>query len=136
MKLNKKGYMLVEIVLASALAFGIAYFILDLTIKLKNKNDDLLVETLVNTDKTIIANALMRHAIEEGENFDCNKISINDNVIAYDTDKIDIVSNYMDEIPANKVVCSKDSGIIHIKIPISVKQIKDKNFDVEFDYRY
>ena len=38
--------MLVEIILASAIAMGIAYFITDLTIKLKNKNDDLLVKTL------------------------------------------------------------------------------------------
>ena len=35
---NNKGYMLVEIILASVIAFGITYFIVDLTIKLKNKN--------------------------------------------------------------------------------------------------
>ena len=42
MKLNKKGYMLVEIILASALAFGLAYFILELTLKVKEKDDDLI----------------------------------------------------------------------------------------------
>ena len=53
-KLDNKGYMLVEIVLASALAVGFAYFLLDLTIKLKNKNDDLFVSTVVLTDQAII----------------------------------------------------------------------------------
>ena len=47
-KLNNKGYMLVEIILASVIAFGVAYFILDLVIKLKNKNDDLFVDTPVS----------------------------------------------------------------------------------------
>ena len=58
-RLNNKGYMLVEIILASAIAMGIAYFITDLTIKLKNKNDDLLVKTLVSTDQAIIYNTIM-----------------------------------------------------------------------------
>ena len=50
MKLNRKGYMLVEIILASAIAFGVGYFILQMVINLKNKNDDLLVETLSAID--------------------------------------------------------------------------------------
>lgn len=59
-KLNNKGYMLVEIILASVIAFGVAYFILDLVIKLKNKNDDLFVDTLARTDQAIITNTIMR----------------------------------------------------------------------------
>ena len=34
--MNNKGYMLIEIVLAAALAFGIAAFIISLLIKFKN----------------------------------------------------------------------------------------------------
>ena len=73
MGMNNKGYMLVEIILASVLAFGVAYFITTLTIKVKNKNDDMFVETKVTTDKAIITNKLMEYAINEGENFDCSK---------------------------------------------------------------
>ena len=58
-KLNNKGYMLVEIILASVIAFGVAYFILDLVIKLKNKNDDLFVDTLARTDQAIITNTII-----------------------------------------------------------------------------
>lgn len=37
-KLNNKGYMLVEIVLASVIAFSVAYYLLNLTYKFKDKN--------------------------------------------------------------------------------------------------
>ena len=43
-KLNNKGYLTVEVVLASVIAFGLAYFLLNLTIKVKDKNDDMLVK--------------------------------------------------------------------------------------------
>ena len=36
-KLNNKGYLTVEVVLASVIAFGLAYFLLNLTIKVKDK---------------------------------------------------------------------------------------------------
>ena len=57
--------MLIEIVLASALAFGLAYFMLELTLKLKNKNDDLMIATLMATDKTIISNKIISNVIKE-----------------------------------------------------------------------
>lgn len=71
-KLNNKGYMLVEIILASVIAFGVAYFILDLVIKLKNKNDDLFVDTLARTDQAIITNTIMRDIYNK--NTPCNNI--------------------------------------------------------------
>ena len=62
---NNKGYMLVEIILAFAITFALLYFMMDLVFKIKNKNDDLLVETIVKTDSTIIANKLMELAKNE-----------------------------------------------------------------------
>ena len=75
-KLNNKGYMLIEIVLASVIAFGLAYFMLELTLKLKNKNDDLMVETLMATDNAIISNAIMRELQENNGNFDMRNMNI------------------------------------------------------------
>ena len=40
MKLNNKGYMLVEIIVASVIALVMAYFLIDITIRLVNKNND------------------------------------------------------------------------------------------------
>ena len=73
--MNRKGYLLIEIILASAIAFGIAIFIFELTIKVKNRNDDLFVETQMATDQAIISNKLMAFAIAEKENFSCDRLS-------------------------------------------------------------
>ena len=132
MKLNRKGYMLVEIILASAIAFGVGYFILQMVINLKNKNDDLLVETLSATDQTIIMNKLMQYA-NSSSDFDCSKLKINDKKIIYDTDIIDIVNEYVD---VGTISCNNDQKLLSITIPLSVKQIKDKSFDVNFRYVY
>ena len=67
-KLNNKGYMLVEIIMAFAITFCLIYFLMDLVINLKNKNDDLLVDTIIKTDQTIISNKLMDYVIEEKKN--------------------------------------------------------------------
>ena len=133
MKLNKKGYMLVEIILASALAFGLAFFIIDLVIRLKNKNDDLLVETLITTDKTIITNKLMSYAKSETKNFDCNKLTITDNTVKYKDEVIDIITDYAN---VGELSCSTSNGKVSINIPLSVPQMPDKDHDITFDYKY
>ena len=137
LKLNNKGYMLVEIILASAIAFGLAFFIIDLTIKLKNKNDDLMVETLMNTDRTIINNKLMSYAKEEEGSFNCGNLKIDKttNTITYNNNVIDTVNAY-GIIDWNKKECSTDNGKISIKIPITIPQMPDKEYDIIFDYKY
>ena len=133
MKLNKKGYMLVEIILASALAFGLAFFIIDLVIRLKNKNNDLLVETLITTDKTIITNKLMSYAQSETKDFDCNKLTITGNTVKYDDEVIDIITDYAN---VGELSCSTKAGKVSITIPISVPQMPNKDYDITFDYKY
>ena len=133
MKLNKKGYMLVEIILASALAFGLAFFIIDLVIRLKNKNDDLLVESLITTDKTIITNKLMSYAKLETKNFDCNKLTITGNTVKYKDEVIDIITDYAN---VGELSCSTVGGKVSITIPVSVSQMPDKDYDITFDYKY
>ena len=134
-RINNKGYMLVEIILASALAFGLAYFILDLTIKLKNKNDDLLVETLVTTDMTIITNRLMEYAIDEGEEFTC-KVENDGKKITY-TDKngnVDTITYVNEYTDIGKIDCINELG--KINIPLDVKQMESVDYDVVLDYKY
>lgn len=132
-KLNNKGYMLVEIVLASALAFGIAYFILDMTIKLKNKNDDLLVETLTTTDQTIITNILMESIKENPNEFSCDKVDIDieNKIFSYNNNKVNIINEYAS---VDEKKCEVNDNLISVNIPINVKQLPDKNFDVNVVY--
>lgn len=59
MKLNKKGYMLVEIIVASVLAMSIAYYLLNLTYKFKNANEDLYQNYQYMSDKISITKNIM-----------------------------------------------------------------------------
>ena len=58
-KLNQKGYMLVEIVLASVLAMSIAYYLLDLTYNFNAKDEDLYYSILYTRDKNLITKNIM-----------------------------------------------------------------------------
>ena len=59
MKLNNRGYLLVEVIVASVLAMTIAYFLIDLTMKLANQNDDYVVNTLLETEKVLMTRDVM-----------------------------------------------------------------------------
>lgn len=139
-KMGNKGYMLIEIILASSIAFALAYFMIELTIKLKNKNDDLLVETLTATDSSIISNGIMRYikvGYETDENFEfnCEKLKYNK-----DSRKFMINGKTIDKVNKYAVVgtisCPSDvpDGTIHISVPLSVEQL-NKNFNVDLYYR-
>jgi len=125
-RLNNKGYMLVEIILAFALAMAITYFITDLTIKLKNKNDDLLVKTLVATDQAIIYNTLMKEVYYSEYPFRCSDIQINGQKFTY-KGFTNIVSKYA---KISQPICNESDTQIDVTIPISVEQLPDENYDV------
>lgn len=59
-KLNKKGYLAVEVILASVVAVSIAVFLIDLTVKMVNKTNDNYMNTLFLTDKALITNNLRK----------------------------------------------------------------------------
>ena len=54
LKLNRKGYLTIEIILASAIAFVIAFFLIDITMKLVDKTDNYYVDTVFMTDKALV----------------------------------------------------------------------------------
>lgn len=58
-KLNRKGYITVEILLASIISAVIAVFLIELTVKLVGKTDDIYVDTVLTTDKALIMNRIM-----------------------------------------------------------------------------
>ena len=128
-RLNNRGYVLIEIILASAIAFGIAYFILDLTIKLKNKNDDLVVRTLTQTDRGIITNRFMSYMVDD--NFSCDNVKIVENTIKYNDEVIDIVNKYAKLENYN---CSITSNRVNLKFFIKVRQLEEENFNVDINY--
>lgn len=59
MKLNKKGYMLVEIILASVLAMSIAYYLLNLTYRFKDQDQDIYQSIEYNNVKNLVTKNIM-----------------------------------------------------------------------------
>ena len=130
-KLNNKGYMLVEIILASAIAFGITYFIMDMTINLKNKNDDLLVETLTMTDQAIITNMIMEKIKEDPNEFKCEDVNLVEGKSFVVGSKTNIVNEYAN---VKYDSCKIEPDKITVKVSLVVPQIKSKNFNVDVTY--
>lgn len=133
-KLNNKGYMLVEIILASVIAFGVAYFILDLVIKLKNKNDDLFVDTLARTDQAIITNTIMRDIYNKNTQFSCenilNNISVEDNKFKYNDTIIIEVNKYT---TIGTIDCKvKPPNLIELNIPLTVNTTQ-KSYNISIN---
>jgi hypothetical protein len=154
-KLNNKGYLTVEVVLASVIAFGLAYFLLNLTIKVKDKNDDLLVKTILINDKAIIENNIMKDndkytsvELEECTQKKCTISFLSDtnNKLIY----IDLEGKYpkMESRIDGNLTFSKEfskyatlgniqindtSELLSITIPITNDFIKDYNFDINIE---
>ena len=138
-RLNNNGYMLVEIILAFVLAMVVMYFITELTIKLKNKNDDLLVKTLVYSDQAIIYNTIKRDLYSVGDNVDCDyidsmiDIDVENNVFKYG-DFTNILSEYASI--GNYTCTVNDDSSINLTIPINVEQLPDDVFNAKVHIRY
>lgn len=136
--------MLVEIILAFSIAMGVTYFITDLTIKLKNKNDDIVVKTLVSTDQAIIYNTIMDDLYDTDDEINCDyidgKMIVDSNVFKYIKGEDDIFTNIVNEYTelkyekGNENYCSYEDNTIKIKIELDVPQLKD-DFDVNIEYK-
>lgn len=59
MKLNRKGYLIVEIIVASVLAMGIAFFLVRLTISFSRTDEDIYKSITFTNNKNIITNKIM-----------------------------------------------------------------------------
>lgn len=132
-KLNNKGYMLVEIILASVIAFGVAYFILDLVIKLKNKNDDLFVDTLARTDQAIITNTIMRDIYNKNTQFSCenilDNILVEDNKFKYNDTINDTIIIEVNKYTTIGTIYCKDTLL---NIPLTVNTTK-KSYNISIN---
>lgn len=65
-RLNNKGYMIVEIIVSATIAMTIAYFMMDLIVKLKEKYDYVQNDTILMTDKTVITNEILGDLYKRG----------------------------------------------------------------------
>ena len=63
-KLNNKGYLLVEIIVAGVLAMGVAYFLINLTIRFSKTEEDIYKSISLTNDKNILTNIIMEEKEE------------------------------------------------------------------------
>lgn len=135
MKLNRKGYLTVEIILASVMTFVIAFFLIEITMKLVGKTDDAYNDTIFYTDKALVTKNLKEEIekdIEEdgttNESTLCSEISISDTnkTISYGSysKKID------DKLTIGNPTCTSSGNYIFIKIPLSNVFAQDGKYDV------
>lgn len=80
-KLNRKGYMTVEIIIASVIAFSIAFFLMEITIKLVDISDNEYVNTNFMTDKALIMKNIKENIRNDiGDYGNVKTISCNNNI--------------------------------------------------------
>lgn len=108
MKINNKGYLMVEIIVASVIAMGLAYFILELVIDLKNRNEDYYVNTLLETDKALMT----REVMNDISNYKIKSITSNN------TDYVEFVFYINGEEKHKRITIAEEEGIYIFKYGI------------------
>lgn len=157
-KLNKKGYLAVEVILASVVAVSIAVFLIDLTVKMVNKTNDNYTNTLFLTDKALITNNLRKEIkkdIEKEKNgpiqradfngkYTCNlkftggntsNITISGNEITYQSDREKKYSKTINkDIKYSSIYidkCGVENNYLIIKINFEDIFTTNNNRDIE-----
>ena len=143
--MNKRGYLLSELIICFALSFVILIVIFNTTINLNQKLNDLFVENKANSQQIIfnrkIGNDFSTKTVT-GMSFDetsrtCTitystgpiDLVVTDEYIVYNNEKISIPNNMKIE---SVVTCKiDDNGIAKLKIPIKyAKQKKDYGIEL------
>ena len=134
---DNKGYMLVEIIVASTIAMTMAFFLMEMTLKVVNKNNDYYVESVLLFDKNIVTKEIMDDinskklvGVEKIDNstynlkYDDNttkELSVNGKVISY--------GNYQkklaDELNVGQIELNNDNDTLTLSIPAYTNYSKE-----------
>lgn len=153
--LNNKGYMLVEVIIASVMALVVAYFLIDVTIKMVNKNNDYYLKSVLLADKNIITKEIMDDFndsniyvtnIEYLDNTDYKKgIKItfsngDKKELKIESNKI-IYGNYIKQFNENitigdiDITHEQDNETLSIKIP-AYSNYSDEDYGIKIAIKY
>lgn len=136
-KLNKKGYLTIEIILGSVIAFAIAFFLIEITAKMISNNDDTFRDTIITTDNALIISGVKEVVENAGtgiikikcENNSCNitfsdgvngKLYIKENKVIYEEDNVE---QYIKQL---------DSSLTNITLDSSIKGKPDNKNNIYF----
>ena len=148
MKLNRKGYMTIEIILAAVVTFVIAFFLIDITVKLSSNTDDAYSDTVLVTDKALITKNIkenLENDICEYGNIDsvsctkniCNITMTNRTIVKLSVsgNKVEYIgsSTYSKEIDKSlsdiKITSNSSNGYYNFKIT-GTNIFVDNNYDM------
>lgn len=130
-KLNNKGYLIIEIILASTIAFTIAYYLINLTYKFKDKNEDIYASTNLTSDKITITNNIMNDLDDyyikliENKTTDENEISL--------TLQLQSKKNLKEE-NRELTINTKNNNIIYKKIGTTDQTIFEKKLQNGYQF--
>ena len=145
-KLNNKGYLLVEIIVASTLAIGIGYFLVRLTIKFSKQEEDIYHSLFYTSQKNVITSTIMddlsTHEItsvsistpkiiityKDGTRAEINVDSSNNKLSFNNEEKWEFENNILIE-SISGTSCSGANKYCYIEIPIK-DRYSDNNYDI------
>ena len=129
---DNQGYMLIEIVIASVIALVMAYFLIDITLKLVNKNNDYYLNSVFLADKNIVTKEIMddinSKKLVKVEKVDDNKVILTyddgteKNLNIEEETKTITYGNYKKqmskELNMDEIQIEADGNILKISIPM------------------
>lgn len=155
-KLNRKGYLTVEIILASVITFVIAFFLIDLTMKLVDVVNNAYADIVLTTDKSLIVKNVREYlskdmslngnissvsCSQDGKNCDITMnngnvatLSLNGNQLKYsDSNKKEIYSKQLHDSLSNiSLSSSTESGYYNFKI-FGENIFMDKDYEMNIN---
>lgn len=123
-KLNRRGYMTIEIIIASVIAFSIAFFLMEITIKLVDINDNEYISTNFMTDKALIMKNIKENIQNDIDEYEkVYKIECNNNICSIIFDRSGgptearrlIIDNQNDTIMIKYTENSDNGKLLYLK---------------------
>lgn len=140
--MNKKGYLLSELIISFALSFIILIIIFNTTINLNQKLSDLFVESKASSQQLVfnrkIANDFTTKTVKSllkndktciitFDNDTEKKLIVGTDNIVYNGEQINIQKKMK---ISDTITCEIENGIAKIKVPIKYSR-KDKDYGIE-----
>lgn len=142
---NKKGYLLSELIVSFSLSFIILIVIFNTTITLNKKLSELYIDNKATSNQMIFnrkigrdfsTNTVTAMTYTEGtktcaityNNSNTKNLIVTNTYIEYNNEQIDIPENM--KVDNNNIICEIDNGIATLMVPIKYSMIK-KNYGIE-----
>lgn len=112
MKLNRKGYLTIEIILGATIAFAIAFFLMEITIKMVNVTEDNYKDIVVITDNALVISSIKKLL----DNKEITNITCSSNICTITYDDIDNTTHTTHlGIDNRSVIYKENTNYLYVK---------------------